>query len=167
MRPVLGVPVLLGLVSDRAGRAMVRRRLRATHCLVAMGTDGAVMGCCGLRDARGGAVPLDRAIMRRVCGRAAFWCRIALSVWPTGAATGDLVVDGLAVWPRTRRQGVGRHLLAAVLAEARLRGYAGVQVELAAGNHAALALYRGMGFGIIARRRIRRIIVMRRDIGRV
>ncbi|MFI0396586.1 GNAT family N-acetyltransferase [Paracoccus jiaweipingae] len=160
LRPALG-----RLASDRAGRALVRRGLDARQLLVAQGADGAVLGCCGLRDARGGAVRLDGAALRRIWGRGGLWRGLALALWPAGPATADLVVDGLAVCPSWRRRGVAQALLRAALAEAARRGHPGLQVELAAGNLAALALYRRMGFTPRRRLRWRRVLVLRRDCG--
>lgn len=52
----------------------------------------------------------------------------------------------LAVDPGARGRGVGRILLEAVLARARSRGAWAVGLEVRADNHAAIALYRSMGF---------------------
>jgi [ribosomal protein S18]-alanine N-acetyltransferase len=52
----------------------------------------------------------------------------------------------LAVRPRSQRQGVARRLLQWLLASARVAGIADVRLELRAGNHAALAFYRALGF---------------------
>lgn len=59
----------------------------------------------------------------------------------------------LAVAPAARRQGLGRRLLAAALAEAAARAGAAVFLEVAEGNAAALALYTQAGFAEAGRRR--------------
>jgi GNAT superfamily N-acetyltransferase len=60
------------------------------------------------------------------------------------AADGCLVED-LFVRPRFRGRGVGRALVARVMAEAARQGWAEVSVSTDRDNHAALGLYRGLG----------------------
>jgi [ribosomal protein S18]-alanine N-acetyltransferase len=52
----------------------------------------------------------------------------------------------LAVRPRCQRQGVARRLMQWLLASARVAGVAELSLELRAGNEAALAFYRALGF---------------------
>jgi len=52
----------------------------------------------------------------------------------------------LAVRPSRQRQGVARQLMQWLLHSARVAGMVSVHLELRAGNHAALHLYRGLGF---------------------
>jgi ribosomal-protein-alanine N-acetyltransferase len=59
----------------------------------------------------------------------------------------------LAVDPLRRRQGVGRALLAAAMAEAARRGAAAMLLEVASGSSAAQALYATAGFTVVGRRR--------------
>ncbi|WP_255000306.1 ribosomal protein S18-alanine N-acetyltransferase [Cyanobium sp. Alchichica 3B3-8F6] len=66
-------------------------------------------------------------------------------------ASGWLVVDELhitlvAVAPQRRRQGLGRQVLQALLDHAQQQGAAHATLEVAPGNAAAVALYRGLGF---------------------
>ncbi|MBR9763103.1 MAG: ribosomal protein S18-alanine N-acetyltransferase [Rhodobacteraceae bacterium] len=58
----------------------------------------------------------------------------------------------IAVDPAARRQGLGRALMQAFLAEARARGAATALLEVAADNAAAIALYRATGFTRTGRR---------------
>jgi GNAT superfamily N-acetyltransferase len=60
------------------------------------------------------------------------------------AADGCLIED-LYVVPSWRGRGIGRALVACVLAEAERRGCAEVSVSTDRDNRAALSLYRGMG----------------------
>lgn len=76
---------------------------------------------------------------------------------PDGFALARAVADEaevltLAVAPAARRQGIGRRLLAGLLAEAAARGCRSVFLEVAADNAAALALYRRAGFTVAGRR---------------
>ena len=69
------------------------------------------------------------------------------------AMAGDSEVLTLAVAPSHRRQGVGRGLLEAALAEAGRRGAEAMFLEVAADNAPALALYRSVGFAQVGLRR--------------
>ncbi len=77
---------------------------------------------------------------------------------PLGFAMGRVVLDEaelltLAVAPEGRRQGIGAALLAQFTAEAGARGGQRGWLEVAADNGAAIALYRGAGWGDSGRRR--------------
>ncbi|WP_431301344.1 GNAT family N-acetyltransferase [Tabrizicola sp. BL-A-41-H6] len=69
------------------------------------------------------------------------------------AAAGEAEVLTLAVAPQARRRGMGAKLMARFLYQARLRGADTAFLEVAAGNAAALALYRAHGFVDAGRRR--------------
>lgn len=65
----------------------------------------------------------------------------------------DLVeIDLVAVDPDRRRQGVGRALLEELIASERQGGVETFQLELAAGNAPAFALYAAVGFVVVGRR---------------
>jgi ribosomal-protein-alanine N-acetyltransferase len=59
----------------------------------------------------------------------------------------------IAVHPRGRRAGVARDLLTAVIDHAHRFGCVRVELEVAAANEPALALYRSQGFRLVGRRR--------------
>ncbi len=69
------------------------------------------------------------------------------------AAAGEAELLTLAVHPDQRRDGLGRALLTGFEAEARARGAGVAFLEVATDNAAALALYRGAGYGYAGRRR--------------
>lgn len=69
------------------------------------------------------------------------------------AIAGEAELLTLAVAPEARRQGLGRRLLRAFLAEAAARDCRTVFLEVAVDNHTALALYRAAGFADAGRRR--------------
>ena len=76
---------------------------------------------------------------------------------PDGLALGRHAADEgeiltLAVHPLARRHGVGRALIAALLARLAAAGAAQVFLEVAADNAGAQALYRGFGFEVAGRR---------------
>ncbi|MBV2358744.1 ribosomal protein S18-alanine N-acetyltransferase [Thalassococcus sp. CAU 1522] len=58
----------------------------------------------------------------------------------------------IAVHPEARRRGIARALVNDFLRDAAARGIDSVFLEVAAGNDAALGLYRACGFAEIARR---------------
>lgn len=77
---------------------------------------------------------------------------------PGGFLLAQVVADEaelltLAVEPDQRRQGVGRALVTAFLAESRARGATRAFLEVAEGNAGARALYAGLGFTETGRRR--------------
>jgi ribosomal-protein-alanine acetyltransferase len=67
---------------------------------------------------------------------------------PQGGEQAD--IQTIAVAPHARRQGLGRTLLLALMAEARRRGAAEILLEVRADNTGAEDLYRGLGFERIA-----------------
>ncbi len=59
----------------------------------------------------------------------------------------------VAVRPETRRQGLGRRLMEALIAEARRRGALEMTLEVRVNNLPAQTLYRNMDFRVVGRRR--------------
>ena len=79
-----------------------------------------------------------RTRQSRVAGFCAFW-----------RVVDQIHINNLAIDPAWRRRGLGRRLLAAVLAEAEAMRAPHVTLEVRRSNSAALALYEGAGFKII------------------
>jgi ribosomal-protein-alanine N-acetyltransferase len=84
----------------------------------------------------------------------------AFGLWRPGsglvlarAVAGEAEILTLAVAPAARRQGLGAMLLAGAMQGAVLREAGEMFLEVAAGNAAALALYRSAGFAEVGRRR--------------
>lgn len=111
----------------------------------------------GLAQASGGTSEVDATYVRRYLafpGRVVLLAeagseRIGLLAYSLNpnlyhAADGCLIED-LYVRPAWRGKGVGRGLVAHVMAEAPRRGWAEVSVSTGNDNAAALALYRGQG----------------------
>ena len=69
------------------------------------------------------------------------------------AVAGEAEILTLAVSPATRRQGIGRALVAEFLDIARQKGAERAFLEVEAGNAPAIALYAGCGFSQIGLRR--------------
>jgi ribosomal protein S18 acetylase RimI-like enzyme len=80
-------------------------------------------------------------------GEAPVGVAVCLRGFSTFRARGLLNVHDLAVLPRWRGQGIGRRLLCAVEAAARVLGYCKVTLEVRADNGPAMALYRRLGYG--------------------
>lgn len=73
--------------------------------------------------------------------------------YAVGRYVGDVAdVSRVAVLSTHRRTGVGGHLLAAIVAEADVRGCARVLLEVQADNSSAVAMYAADGFRVIDRR---------------
>lgn len=62
-------------------------------------------------------------------------------------------LENIAVLPEFRRRGLGRELLAVLLAQARLHGAARILLEVRESNRAAIRLYEAAGFQQLGRRR--------------
>ena len=62
-------------------------------------------------------------------------------------------VTNVAVLPTARRQGIGRSLVEALIAEARRREVRLLHLEVREGNEGARALYEGLGFRVDGRRK--------------
>ncbi len=69
------------------------------------------------------------------------------------AAGGDAEILTLCTDPAARRRGLGRRLMAAALAHLAAHGGGRLFLEVAADNGAARALYAGLGFDAVGRRR--------------
>ncbi len=71
-------------------------------------------------------------------------------LWRMVADEGEILT--LAVDPDFRRQGLGRQLVNAVLTQAKEKKLVRFFLEVEEKNHAALALYKSLGFAAINRR---------------
>lgn len=134
-------------VPDRLGCALLERALQGDRVVTAQGPCGELVGVMGLRDAGGGILSLDRMVLRDIFGHVVgglLWA--IMQSHRSGPDTTDMLIDGIAVADGWRRRGVGTLLMAAACELATLRGYPGLQAEVAANNRAALAFYRSLGF---------------------
>lgn len=149
-RQILPVPV-----PARQGVALILAAMCPAQALVALSPQGALLGLAGLRDARGGFLDPGAGHFVAVWGRTGGRLRhLATALYRPGPGTADLVLDGLATHPRWRRRGVARALVQAAMAEARAQGRPALRVEVEAGNHAALAAWRALGFQPLPRQKL-------------
>ena len=68
-------------------------------------------------------------------------------------AAGECYVDNIAVDPACRRQGVGTALVTALREAAKARGGEFLSLEVRPSNTGAVALYTGLGFQSVGRRK--------------
>lgn len=62
-------------------------------------------------------------------------------------------ITNVAVDPARQRQGIGRKLMLELLAKAKQEGLTCSTLEVRAGNEAAIALYRKLGYDVVSRRK--------------
>jgi ribosomal protein S18 acetylase RimI-like enzyme len=86
-------------------------------------------------------------VLLAVAGTEPVGVAVCFTGFSTFRARALLNVHDLVVLPAWRRQGIGKRLLRAVEEEATARGHCKVTLEVRGDNAAALALYRGLGFG--------------------
>ena len=98
------------------------------------------------------AAVMDRLRALGVFGRLAWQDKEPIGFVLVRDLGDEAEVLSLGVLPAARRRGVGRALLAAVVAEAERRGLASVVLEVAAANTPARRLYAGAGFVQVGRR---------------
>lgn len=141
--------------AHRQGVALVRKAIRPDHAVVALSAHGRLIGIMGLRDADGGLLNPDADSFLAVWGRAEGRLRhLATRLYRAGAATDDLVIDGIAIRPEWRRRGIARLLIRYASARARNQGRAGLRVEVAADNPGGLSAWRAMGFAALPPQRL-------------
>lgn len=102
--------------------------------------------------------PWDRFEFERLLCEPNVFCEVAVRrslvvgfVMARGAAD-EAEILSIGVDPARRRAGIGRQLLARMLAELPLAGVRRLFLEVDAGNAAAIGLYRSFGFAEVGRR---------------
>ncbi len=142
-----GAQILPWPAGPRQGAALVRAAMRPQGALVALSPSGGLLGIAGLRDAGGGFLDPGHGGFVAVWGPVRGRLRhLATGLYRPGAETADLVLDGIAVLPQWRGRGIARALVEAAAAHARRQGHPALRAEVQAGNRAALAAWRAMGF---------------------
>lgn len=89
---------------------------------------------------------LERALSPEYACGFVHWQDISVGVYELDITRELPVIDGIALHKDFRGKGLGRSLLAAVLAELAGRGYPRCRLLVATDNASAFALYRAMGF---------------------
>lgn len=147
----------LGLVlgpEDKAF-AILRRAVRASHALVAVGPDGCIVGVAGFRSREGSFVHLAVADLVAVHGPVAGRLRYGLlALLGTDIDNRRFLIDGLAVAEDCRGRGIGSALIAALATMAREGGYDRIRLDVADHNIRARALYERLGFRATGHQRL-------------
>ena len=145
----------LGLVMGPEPRAMhfLQRVIRADQVITALGPDGQLLGIAGFKTPKGGFASGRAEDLRAIYGSTGAWWRKVVLGWLADDVDNDrFLLDGLCVDAPVRGQGLGAALLNAICAEARLRGYDAVRLDVVDSNSRAIALYRRLGFEVAGRR---------------
>jgi len=142
--------LLLG--SPQQGLAILERDLHPEHAIGALQGD-LVLGVAGLHYAGHHFFHPQVSTFVGEFGWLGGLCRLVpLRLFLVPRRQGVLYVDALAVRPGLRGQGIGTHLLQAVFAFAREKGFASVWLEVVNTNPDARRLYERMGFVPVKRR---------------
>ena len=78
---------------------------------------------------------------------------VVLSLFTRRSRPGELLMDGIAVSPEVRGQGIGTGLLQAVCQQARSMGFTAVRLDVVDANPKARQLYARNGFAVVRTRR--------------
>lgn len=134
--------------------ALMDRVYDARHVIVAVRGDE-LLGMAGLRsrdgDYRGGLLDLswDPRAHRDLLGLAgATWAVLGLRLADRKPAADELYVDGIAVSPRARGQGIGTRLLDEFVTIAREHGMRWIRLDVIDTNPRAQALYERLGYKV-------------------
>lgn len=147
----------LGKVMGPEPRAMgfLLRVIRTDQVIIALGPKGQLLGIAGFKTPSGGFASGRTEDLRALYGSFGAWWRKTLLGWLTGEVDNDrFLLDGLCVDAPAQGQGLGTALLNAICAEARLRGYPALRLDVVEGNLRAIALYRRLGFEVTGRQNI-------------
>ena len=147
----------LGAVMGPEPRAMrfLIRVIRADQVITAVSADGRLLGIAGFKTPRGGFAGGQADDLRAIYGPFGSWWRRTLLGWLSGDVDNErFLLDGLCVDAPARGQGLGAALLNAICAEAHLRGFPAVRLDVIASNTRAIALYRRLGFAVTGHQNI-------------
>ncbi len=139
----------LGLVMGPEARALayLHRVIRADHAIVAISDSGRLLGIAGFKTPQGSFAAGTPDEMRASYGIfGGTWRARLLGFLSDEIDNENFPLDGLCVVDDRHGQGIGSALMGAIAAEARLRGYGAVRLDVIDGNTRAQALYHRLGF---------------------
>ena len=129
--------------------AFLGRVMRADHVFVAL-DEGRLLGIAGFKTPQGSFAGGAMADLVAVYGRfGALWRAGLLELLTREVDNERFLLDGICVARDARSRGIGAQLLAAIEAEARLRGYGAVRLDVIGENWRARALYERQGFAVV------------------
>lgn len=132
---------------DAPALALLRRTIRADHCLSALSPTGDLLGIAGFKTPDGAFAGGDFADLAAIYGTAgATWRSAALWALSREVDNNRFLMDGLCVDSAAQGQGIGTALIEALCAEARARQYSAVRLDVIDTNLRARALYERRGF---------------------
>jgi ribosomal protein S18 acetylase RimI-like enzyme len=139
---------------DRALRFLIRA-IRADQVIIARSATGQLLGIAGFKTPHGSFASGHARDMKAIYGTVgSLWRRLLLGWLSDGVDNEHFLLDGLCVDADARSQGLGTHLMEAICAEARTRGYSSVRLDVIDSNWRAVALYRRLGFVVTAQQNI-------------
>ena len=147
----------LGLVMGPEPRALAYLHLviRADHAVIAMSDSGRLLGLAGFKTPQGSFAAGSPAEMRASYGPfGGTWRARLLGYLSDEIDNENFLLDGLCVVADQRGHGIGSALMGAIAAEARLRGYGSVRLDVIDSNKRAQALYDRLGFVVTKRAEI-------------
>jgi ribosomal protein S18 acetylase RimI-like enzyme len=149
-----GDKMRLAIRDGQQRMAIMERLIIADHVVIARDEDR-LLGMAGLSSLgppfEGGLMgqSWDPRPLRDVLGWVgATWATLSLRLADHHPAADELYIDGLAVAPATRGQGIGSRLLAEIAATARHGGLRFVRLEVVDTNPRAQALYERLGYTV-------------------
>ena len=127
--------------------AYLHRVIRADHAIVAVSDSGRLLGLAGFKTPLGSFAAGSPDEMRASYGIfGGTWRARLLGRLSDEVDNANFLLDGLCVASDHRGQGIGSALMSAIGAEARLRGYGSVRLDVIESNDRAQALYHRLGF---------------------
>jgi ribosomal protein S18 acetylase RimI-like enzyme len=139
---------------EDAALLYLERVIREDHVFAAL-EDGRLVGLAGFKTAGGSFASGTMDDLRDVYGRTgALWRGTLLRLLGRDLDNARFLMDGVCVAREARGRGIGSRLVEAICAEARLRGYAEVRLDVIDTNWRAKALYERLGFSVAGQERI-------------
>lgn len=145
-----GPKIAAAIPRPAARAAVIAGGLRPDHALVALRGDQ-VVGVAGFKTARGGLTGgITPSALRDELGTlGALRALLVLALMERRPASGELLMDGIAVSSAHRGTGAGTALLRATIDLARASGCRSVRLDVIDTNHAARRLYERVGFTVV------------------
>jgi ribosomal protein S18 acetylase RimI-like enzyme len=132
---------------EARAHAFLMRVIRADHCICAVSDAGDLLGIAGFKSSSGSFAGGDAQDLRIIYGRVgAAWRGALLGLLQSDIDNDRFLIDGICVARDQRSRGVGSALVAALMDEAKARGYTAIRLEVIDTNIRARALYERLGF---------------------
>jgi len=143
----------LGIVMGPEPRALafLHRAIRPDQVIAAISPQGQLLGIAGFKTPHGSFASGKPADLTAIYGYfGGFWRHQLLGMLSDGVDNERFLLDGLCVDAAARSLGLGSALLQAICELGARRGYKAVRLEVIDTNWRAIALYKRLGFQIVA-----------------